>query len=95
MSDNGIDIRPETGRTIALGREAAGLLDGEGALGIALDLAHRQFVDRWIDSIDPRERDRLWAQVHALTEVERHLRVIQSEGEYAEDAREREGLPLP
>lgn len=72
-------------KRVMLGREAEALLDGDGALEIALDLSRAGFIERWIESDDPAEHARCHSGIHALSEVERNLRIIQGDGEVAEE----------
>jgi len=76
----GIGLR----QRVALGREAEKLLEGDGALEIALDMSQLHFVETWINSTDDVEQKRCHAAIHALSEVERNLRIIQGDGVAAE-----------
>ena len=78
-------MEPTFERRILLGKEAEALLNGDGALEIALDLSRGAFIERWIESDDLAEHARCHSGIHALSEVERNLRIIQEDGEVAED----------
>lgn len=64
------------------GREASKLLNGRLFPEI-MDEARQAFIEEWAAAEDTQRREMCWAKVAGLDEIERQLRRVVNEGEYA------------
>lgn len=64
---------------VSRGQHAGRLLRDE-VLKSALEEIELNMVEAWRDTKDSAERDRCWATMHALGEIERVLRKIEDDG---------------
>lgn len=68
-----------------LGQSARTILE-EPALAAAMEEVELLYMERWKTSHSQAEREGLWARINALDGVQEVLRVIQTDGEHAEEA---------
>lgn len=77
------------GDRIARGQEATRIRESE-VTEIALGMAQGELIDKWLEGDGTGEEGRrAHAAVHALSEFERQLRVIETDGQVAEAELER------
>jgi hypothetical protein len=63
---------------------AAGRMLRDDIFREAVEETELLWIGNWLDATATDERDRCWAVIHALGELERTLRSIESDGEVAQ-----------
>ena len=77
-----MDNQLSRGQLIAQGEEASRLLDGE-VMGKAFEGTRAEFIRCWEMAESTAAREKFHARVVGLSEVQRHLRRMISQGEHA------------